>query len=137
MQRGVRDQLLQAVLPNSSGLFFLKAYCDISCRQSEYITPLGVFSDAFLGHKMQLNLLTSPSIFVIWMVTHPSTCGAQCCLTLMIKFVPVCPAWHDAVFQMTKTPRGLLFVPKIDLATIRNIVHSIQFIVNNRQPRSM
>jgi hypothetical protein len=57
---------------------------------------LGVFSDAFQGHKMRVHLLTAPSILVIWPVTHPSTNGAQQCLTLVIKWVPVCPTGQDA-----------------------------------------
>jgi hypothetical protein len=32
---------------------------------------------------------------------HPSTIRAQRCLTLVIKRVPVCPTWQDAVPYMT------------------------------------
>jgi hypothetical protein len=48
-------------------------------------------------HKM--HLLTAPSLLVIWAVTHPSTNRAQRCLTLVIKWVPVCPTWHDTAFS--------------------------------------
>jgi hypothetical protein len=48
---------------------------------------------------MRVHLLTAPGILVIWAVTHPSTNRAQCCLTLVIKRVPVCPTWLDAVFD--------------------------------------
>jgi hypothetical protein len=43
---------------------------------------------------MQVHLLTAPGILVIWAVTHPSTNRAQRCLTLVIKWVPVCPTWQ-------------------------------------------
>jgi hypothetical protein len=61
------------------------------------ITSLGVFSDAFPGHKMRVHLLPAPGILVIWVVTHPSNIWPHCCLTSVIKWVPVCQTWQDAV----------------------------------------
>jgi hypothetical protein len=59
--------------------------------QTGRITPLGVFSDAFLGHKMWVHLFTAPAVLVIWVVTHLSTIRAQRCLTSVIKSAPVRP----------------------------------------------
>jgi hypothetical protein len=53
--------------------------------QTGGITPLGVLSDAFPGHKMCEHLLTAPGILAIWGLTHPSTIQAQHCLTSVIK----------------------------------------------------
>jgi hypothetical protein len=47
---------------------------------------------------MRVNLLTAPDMIVIWAVTHQSTNRAQSCLTLEIKWVPVCQTCQDAVF---------------------------------------
>jgi hypothetical protein len=41
--------------------------------QTGGITHLGVFSDTFPGHKIQVHLLTALGILVIWGLTHPST----------------------------------------------------------------
>jgi hypothetical protein len=57
----------------------------------------GVFSYAFPGYKMRVHLLTAPGILVIKTVTSPSTIRAQRCLTLVFKWVPVCPNWQDSV----------------------------------------
>jgi hypothetical protein len=71
-----------------------------SCRfrkhftETSGITPFGVFSDAFPGHKMCVHaFLTAPDILVIRAVTHQSTDRAQRCLTEVIKWVLVCPTW--------------------------------------------
>jgi hypothetical protein len=50
--------------------------------------------------KCRVTLLTAPGILVIWVVTHPSTNRAQCCLTSVIKRVPVCPTWQNAVLSL-------------------------------------
>jgi hypothetical protein len=34
------------------------------------ITPLGFYSDALTGQKMQVHLLTAPGVLFIWVVTH-------------------------------------------------------------------
>jgi hypothetical protein len=65
--------------------------------QTGGITPLGVFSNALPGNKMRVHLLTASGTLVIWAVLHPITIRAQRCLTLVIKCVPVCPTWQDAV----------------------------------------
>jgi hypothetical protein len=49
------------------------------------------------GLKMQEHLLTAPGILVICVVTHPRTNPTRCCLTLVIKWVPVCSTCQDAV----------------------------------------
>jgi hypothetical protein len=74
---------------------FLVTFCDIS-RSTGEITPFGVFSDAFPGHKMQVHVLTAPGILVICEVTYPSTNWDQRCLSLAIQWTPVCPTWEDA-----------------------------------------
>jgi hypothetical protein len=61
--------------------------------QTGGITLFGVFSDAFSGHKMQVLLLTCTGILVIWVITI----RAQRYLTLVIKWVAVCPTWQDTV----------------------------------------
>jgi hypothetical protein len=52
------------------------------------------------GHKMRNHLHTPPCVLA-W-VTHPGTIPAQCCLTLVIKWAPlcsVCPTWQDALLR--------------------------------------
>jgi hypothetical protein len=66
--------------------------------QTGGMTPLGVFSGAFPGHKMQAHLLTAHGILFIWAVTYPTINRAQRCLTLVIKWVQVCPTWHYTTF---------------------------------------
>jgi hypothetical protein len=46
---------------------------------------------------MQVHLQTAPGILVIYAVTPLRTNRTQRCLTLVIKWVPVCPTWQDAV----------------------------------------
>jgi hypothetical protein len=60
--------------------------CSARCfTQTGGISPLGVFSDAFTGHKMRVHLLTAPGVLFIWAVIHPRTIRAQRCLTLVIS----------------------------------------------------
>jgi hypothetical protein len=68
------------------------------------MTPLGVFTDAFPGHKMWVNLLTAPSIQIIWTVTHSSTNRAHRCLTSVIKWVPKCTTRQAAALWLFSSP---------------------------------
>jgi hypothetical protein len=73
---------------------------------------------------MRVHLLTVPSIPVIWAVTHRSTNWAQSCLTLVIKWATVCPAWQEAVFDCVQfgasSVIGLIFFTAFRDSTLKN-----------------
>jgi hypothetical protein len=72
---------------------------EIYFTQTGRETFLCVFFDSFPGHKMRVYLQRAPSILFIWVVTHSKTNRVQLCLTLVIKWEPVCPRWQDIVLE--------------------------------------
>jgi hypothetical protein len=46
------------------------------------------------------------------MVTHPTTIRTQRCLTSVIKWLPVCTTWQNAVFPMKQYLIGSTLLPK-------------------------
>jgi hypothetical protein len=67
-------------MTTAAGLpYFIKLKLSMFClflfffAQTSRITALGVFSDAFPGHKMQAHLITAPNALVTGVVTPPST----------------------------------------------------------------
>jgi hypothetical protein len=98
---------------------FLKVPCDKLTKSfgMQYST-----SYASPGLTMREYLLTAPGILVIWRVTHPGTNRAQHCLTSVIKWVPVCPRWQDAV---------LMSYTYLHLEVCATHIYSYSLIMNN------
>jgi hypothetical protein len=86
--------LERVVLPAVQGKFTSNLYvtcstepCTAGCTTDLYVRGNGPLP----GQNMWVLLQTAPDILFICAVTHPSTNRAQRCLTLVIKWEPVCP----------------------------------------------